>query len=302
MSSTNAAAAASISAPVVPNVPASPVAVSSSPNKEIIVENNLSSDSSAKSAASRFSNNRYSPLFKPESHIYNRTAPSVFLPKDLIKKNKSTRVTGSSKGPGPFTTTRKEIVTARKEAEIVAPKVPAFKNSKAFDTYRSRTVHRRHDQALEEKARVVQANISELYAQKELLNQRIEALKDERAEAISVSRGQPNFRVARKANEGGIAGSSRARDVRSPPSGSSSDPRLHLGSRLSPDPKSFTSIAMTGNVSEGDIILLRKPSNPAFAVTDKQYRSRHEKWSGGESEQERLARWEEKESDREGRG
>jgi hypothetical protein len=59
---------------------------------------------------------------------------------------------------------------------------------------------------------------------------------------------------------------------------------------------------MTGNVSEGDIILLRKPSNPAFAMTDKQYRSRHEQWSGGESEQERLARWKEKESDREGRG
>jgi hypothetical protein len=219
------------------------------------------------------------------------------------------RVMGSSKGPGPFTTKRKDIVAARKEADATLPKFTTFKTNMAFDTYRSRTVHRREDKVLEAKARVVQANISELYAQKDLLNQRIETLKDERAEALSLSRGEMNYRLARKANEGGSAGpSSRiSRDVRSQPSGSSSDPRLHRGPRptpssISPNPRSFASIAMKGDVSEGDIILLQKPTNPAFAITDWQYRARCKQWSGGGSERERLDCWKEEESDQDGRG
>jgi hypothetical protein len=59
---------------------------------------------------------------------------------------------------------------------------------------------------------------------------------------------------------------------------------------------------MKGDVSEGEVILLQKRTNPAFTMTDRQYRARCEQWSGGQSERERLDRWKEKESNRDGRG
>jgi hypothetical protein len=206
MSSTNAVAATSAT------ISASPVhAVLTSPIKVGNDNNNSSSDTLAKLARSRFSNNSFKPLFNPRNKIYNKPTPFIFSPiisKDLADKTKSMRVTGSSKGPGPFTTTRKEIVGAQKEAKIVLPVLPAFKHNKAFDTYQSHTVHHREGRALEAKARAIQANISELYAQKELLVQGIEKLKDERADVLAVSKGQVNHCLAKKANEGGIAGSS----------------------------------------------------------------------------------------------
>src|ERR1700691_1545556 len=180
MSSTNAVAAtsATVSTSAVILIPAtiSVTRVPASPTNKVIVEenNSSSSDVSAKSARSRFSNNKYEPLFNPESHVYNRATPSVFMPADLVAKTKSMRVTGSSKGPGPFTTKRKEIVAAPKAADTALPpmgRCTTFKNNKTVDTYRRRTVRCREDQALEAKARAVQANISELYAQKDLLNQ-----------------------------------------------------------------------------------------------------------------------------------
>ena len=172
--------------------------------------------------------NRFAGLADPKNYIHNKAEPSVFINKDAAEKAKKVTAAGAVAGPGPNTLKRADFIAARKKSEedlafmcskskahvpyetaVLSPTpmgafvTPKYGKNRAF-AHIPRRVSRpalpTSNPQLERQAEVVQANISELFQQKEVLLKQIQEEKNKRWALLRESRG--NFAVP-KAKEGG---------------------------------------------------------------------------------------------------
>src|SRR5882762_2360469 len=162
------------------------------------VKSNMSASASTKVSkkasrpisASKFSNNPFTPLFTPESAVYNKTTPgpsSVFMNKKFVKKASSSHPSGNdSSGPmGQFTTKRAEIVAAQKESLPKTPS-PTNKNKRPSPPqFRpKRPYHSVSWLEMEQQNRLLQANIDEMKLQQELTNAALKQMVAKRREMM----------------------------------------------------------------------------------------------------------------------
>src|SRR6266478_8728432 len=146
--------------------------------KGVSVSAKGSQKESRSNSPSKFSNNPFAPLFVPESTVYNKTSPgpSIFTNKKFVRKALSSHPLGAdSSGPmGQFTTKRADFVAAWTASFV--PNTPLPKVARKISPPAVRPKRPYHSVSwleAEAHSRLLKANINEMYAPRELMQEAI---------------------------------------------------------------------------------------------------------------------------------
>src|SRR6266478_2875377 len=285
---------------------------------------------SRSNSPSKFSNNPFTPLFAPESAVYNKTSPgpsSIFTNKKFVKKASSSHPSGNdSSGPmGQFTTKRAEIVAARTAS--LAPKTPSPNNKNRKPSppqfQPKRPYHSVSWLEMEQQNRLLQANINEMKLQQELTNAALGQMVAKRRELMvqagifplathAQDKWLENLSKKSKGKRPMMAGEAflaskeesaleqlkeaadKAEMVAAGLAMGWSDEELQAGGwkgtsseefAMRANPDSYAGKAKQGVSRPGQLFSPTKKSNPYETMTDSQFRTRHDKWSGGEEKE-----------------
>src|SRR6266478_2684606 len=247
---------------------------------------------------------------------------SIFINKKFVKKASSSHPSGAdSSGPmGQFTTKRAEIVAARTASLPKTPSPNKNRKPSPPQFWPKRPYHSISWLEMEQQNRLLQANINEMKLQRELTNAALGQMVAKRRELMvqagifplathAQDRWLENLSKDKKGKRPMTAGESflaskeesaleqlkeaadKAEMVAAGLATGWSDEELQAGGwqgtsseefAMRANLDSYAGKAKQGVSRPGQLFSPTKKSNPYETMTDSQFRTRHDKWSGGE--------------------